>query len=236
MRVAIHQLIFLPWPGLFFKAMMADCLVLLDDIQFPRGRSWVNRNRVKNEQGELWLTAPVKRKGRSLQQISEVEFFEETDWRRKHLRSIRQSYARAPYLVDYLPGISEVYESGYEKLSSLNFELICYLCNALGLKNRVVLQSDLKVTGHGTDLIVSICRKLRASDYFTFRVSLKHLDLAKFNRAGVDIVAHSFQSPVYPQLWGDFIANLSVLDLLMNCGRKASSVLRNQQSLNRQNV
>lgn len=60
---AIHQPIFLPWPGLFRKAADADVLVLLDLVQFPRGRTWLTRNRLKNEDGEVWLTVPVSRKG-----------------------------------------------------------------------------------------------------------------------------------------------------------------------------
>ncbi|MCP4666272.1 MAG: WbqC family protein [Deltaproteobacteria bacterium] len=31
--------------------------------------------------------------------------------------------------------------------------------------------------------------------------------------------------PVYPQLWGRFIPNLSVFDLLFNCGPKGSSII-----------
>ena len=73
MIIACHQPNFLPWPGLFFKALQADRLVLLDDVQFPLGGSWVNRNRLKNDQGELWLTVPVWKRGRSLQRIDHVE-------------------------------------------------------------------------------------------------------------------------------------------------------------------
>jgi len=31
--------------------------------------------------------------------------------------------------------------------------------------------------------------------------------------------------PVYPQLWGDFIPNLSALDLALNCGPRAGDIL-----------
>jgi hypothetical protein len=34
-------------------------------------------------------------------------------------------------------------------------------------------------------------------------------------------------SPVYPQLWGDFIPNLSALDLILNCGPKAHDIMIN---------
>lgn len=54
MIVTTHQPIFLPWPGFFYKALCADVMVLLDDVQFPLGRTWITRNRLKSAQGEQW--------------------------------------------------------------------------------------------------------------------------------------------------------------------------------------
>jgi hypothetical protein len=230
MIVTTHQPLFLPWPGLFLKATMADSLVLLDNVQFPRGRSWVNRNRLKNEQGELWLTAPVYKKGRGLQKIREVELFNATNWRRKHLRGIHQSYANAPYLQDYFPPLKEIYERDQQRLVGLNLELIRFLCKILKLESRVLLQSELKITGQGTDLILDICQELGAKYYSTFAISAKHLDEAKMKRVGVEIVTSSYPSLVYPQLWGDFLRDLSVLDMLMNCGPRSASLLRDSIS------
>ena len=59
MKVACHQPAYLPWPGFFCKAMKADVIVLLDGVQFPRGTSRVNRNRIKTPGGQTWLTVPV---------------------------------------------------------------------------------------------------------------------------------------------------------------------------------
>lgn len=60
MIVTTHPPIFLPWPGFFYKAWRADTMVLLDTVQFPLGRSWMTRNRLKSDQGELWpLTSPA---------------------------------------------------------------------------------------------------------------------------------------------------------------------------------
>ncbi len=223
--IATHQPTFLPWPGFFIKALRADCLVLLDDVQFPRGSSWLSRNRLKNEQGQLWLTVPVHRKGRSLQKIREVELFNARNWRRKHLRSILQSYANAPYLDDYLPDLRDIYRAGHKRLVDLNVEIISYLCQALELRSSLLLQSELAVTGNATDLIVRICQQCRTHRYFTFPTSLKYLEQTKFEAAGIQIVTDSYYSPVYPQLWGDFLPNLSTLDMLLNCGPKSHSLL-----------
>jgi hypothetical protein len=43
--------------------------------------------------------------------------------------------------------------------------------------------------------------------------------------AGVKLRFFKMSHPVYPQLWGDFIPNLSSFDLLLNCGPKAHDIL-----------
>ena len=142
MIVAIHQPIFLPWPGFFHKAVRSDCVVLLDDVQFPRGRSWLNRNRLKNEDGELWLTVPVLKKGRGLQVVRNVEIFDGRGWRQKHLGSVRQNYAHAPYFDDYFQSIDTIWRAGHTLLAELNIDLIKFMMEALSLETPLLRQSD----------------------------------------------------------------------------------------------
>ena len=225
MVVTTHQPIFLPWPGLFYKAMRADTMVLLDKVQFPLGRGWMTRNRLKSEQGELWLTVHVWKKGRGKQVIREVRICNETDWRRTHLLGIRQNYAHAPYLDDYLAAVQAIYARSWERLIDLNLELIRFLWNALGLKCKLVLQSELDVSGAATDLIVSVCQALGAKAYFAVPFVEKFLDTDRFRASGIELTLAPFTPPVYPQLWGEFRSNLSALDLLLNCGPKSLDIL-----------
>ena len=226
MILAAHQPVFLPWPGLFHKAVHSDCLVLLDDVQFSRGRSWLNRNRLKNEDGELWLTVPVLKKGRGLQVIRRVEIQNDKGWRKKHLRSIQQNYVHAPYFADYFEAIETIYRSGHSLLSELNIDLINFFADALSLKTRLLRQSELGVIGKGTDLIVKICEHVGADRFLTFPMAEKHMDLDAMRNHGIEPVWANFHPPVYPQLWGDFIYNLSALDLLLNCGPNTRTSLQ----------
>ena len=225
MIVTTHQPIFLPWPGLFYKALRADTVVLLDEVQFPLGRGWMNRNRLKSQHGELWLTVPVWKKRRGKQLICDVEICEETDWRRKHLVSLQQQYAHAPWLAEHLPAVTAIYERGHRRLLDLNFAIIRYLAGALGTKTRFVLQSELGVSGHGTGLLVNVCRALKADTYTTLSPVEKYLDLARFSTSGVDVRFARFSPPVYPQLWGEFRYNVAAIDLLLNCGPMAPEIL-----------
>lgn len=228
MIIATHQPIFLPWPGFFYKAAHADCLVLLDDLQFPRGRSWLTRNRLKNEEGELWLTVPVLRKGRGFQRIRSVEIQNEKAWRRKHLMSIRQNYVHAPYFADYFPGVEEIYSKDHLLLADFTAELISFLMRALVLRTNSVRQSEIGVGGKGTDLLIAISEHLGADIFLVLPSAEKYIDKDAMKRHGIEVLRAEFHPPVYPQLWGDFVYNLSMLDLLLNCGPRSKEIVTGQ--------
>lgn len=215
----------MPWPGFFHKAARADHLVLLDGVQFPRGRTWLTRNRLKNENGELWLTVPVLKKGRGLQAIRSVEIHNERGWRRKHLQAIRQNYVHAPYFTDCFARVEEIYKKNHALLADFTIEIIAFLIEALSLRSHVHRQSDLGVTGRGTELLAGICKRLNADHFVVLPSAEKHVDAATMKRHGIETVRASFHPPVYPQLWGEFVFNLSTLDLLMNCGPKSRSIV-----------
>ena len=48
-----------------------------------------------------------------------------------------------------------------------------------------------------------------------------------FQRLGMTVSWFDYSGyPEYKQLWGDFTHNVSVLDLLFNCGRKAPHYMK----------
>ncbi len=50
-----------------------------------------------------------------------------------------------------------------------------------------------------------------------------------FEQAGVKLIYHDYQHPVYRQLYGEFVPFLSVIDLLFNCGKDSLDVLTNRK-------
>ena len=216
----------MPWPGLFFKAVHADTLVLLDDVQFPLGGSWVNRNRFKNDQGELWLTVPVWKRGRSLQRIDRVEICNEENWQKKHLFSLEHAYKHAPYWRDHLGFCLEIYQTQWQHLLQLNLKILKYFRVALGLARPFLLNSTLAIDSNGSQRLVDICTALGAGKYLTVHSSQKYLDQELFRRHSIDLIYYKYDAPIYPQLWGDFRANLSTLDLLFICGPKSPEIIR----------
>jgi hypothetical protein len=216
---------FCPYPGFFYKACLADVMVILDEVQFPRRTTWLSRNRFKNDQGALWLTVPVMKKGLGLQPISRVRICYDKRWPRKHLESLKVAYKHAPYLDEHLGFFERMFSGEFDRLAALNLAVIHYLWLCLRLETKLVLQSELAVRSGGTQLLVDICRALGASVFLVLEPVQKHLDQELLQKNGIDLRPVKYEPPVYPQLWGDFLANLSTFDLLLNLGFKASEVL-----------
>jgi hypothetical protein len=107
----------------------------------------------------------------------------------------------------------------------LNLELIHYLGATLGVEVKFVLQSSLGVEGSGSELLVKACEKIGADTYLAASASKKFTDAERFLCAGITLQFYRFVPPVYPQLWGHFVENLSYLDLLLNCGEKSREII-----------
>ncbi|OEU81361.1 MAG: hypothetical protein BA873_16865 [Desulfobulbaceae bacterium C00003063] len=225
MILSTYQPFFSPFPAFFYKAHLSDVMVILDDVQFPLQTTWISRNRFKNDQGALWITIPVWKKGLGLQKINQVRICHEGKWRKKHLVGLKSSYANAPYFREHLNVVEETFSEKFDRLVDLNLMIIRYIKEQLGIDTPIVLQSDLDVSAKGNELLVQLCWTLQASNYLAQSAIRKHLDARLFAEAGIELNFFTPPSPVYPQLWGDFVHDLSAFDLLFNCGPKSHEIL-----------
>jgi hypothetical protein len=119
----------------------------------------------------------------------------------------------------------DVLSCDHESILEVNMEFIAYVLKELFCTTWVVRMSELGIQGKGTGLIVDICRSLGATRYLTQESSRKWLDGVPFHQAGIEVWSFSPLSPVYPQLWGTFIPNLSIFDLLFTYGPQSRSFM-----------
>ena len=225
MILSAHQPYFAPYAGFFLKARLSDVFVLLDEVQFPRGTTWVSRNRFKSRQGTLWITIPVWKKGLGLQNINHVRICHEGRWRKKHLESLKAAYDRAPYFPEHLRFVEEMFSGKFDRLAELNLEILDYLMKALSVDTRFVRLSEIPAPSTGTLRLIEVCRAMGATRFLAQSAAAKYLDQKLFLDAGIELSFFRPPAPVYPQLWGDFLPNLSAFDLLFNCGPKAHEIL-----------
>ena len=225
MIISTTQPYFAPYPGFFYKAQLSDYFVILDDVQFPRKTTWITRNRFKNDQGTIWMTIPVWKRGLGLQKISEVRICHAGNWEKKHLRSFYSAYAKAPFILDHVGLMERVLSLQYDYLLDMNLEIINYILGYLKIETQMVLMSELGVSGKGTPLIIDICKSLGATQFLVQSSALAYYDSAQFESEGLELISFNKPKYIYPQMWGDFIANLSVLDMMFTCGAKARDII-----------
>ena len=133
MILTAHQPVYLPWLGLFHKIAISDTYVYFDNVQYLP-KDWMNRNKIKTNNDEIWLTVPVLRKGYRDLRTSEIKINNSTDWQKKHLRSISLNYKKTEYFDDYFPFFEEVYTKTWNTLSNLNEYMLRWFLKQLGIK------------------------------------------------------------------------------------------------------
>jgi len=227
--VAIHQPNYLPWLGFFYKMANCDVFVLLDDALHSKS-SFTNRNKVKTREGIKLLSVPLSTKEAK---INELIICNDQKWQSNHWNIIENSYRKAPHWEEYSAYFREILaKKSWTYLCELNIALIWLLKGILGIKTEIVTSSMLKISNHtGSERNLAICKYLGADVYLSGEGARSYNDEEAFEREGIKLDYTAFRHPVYHQLWGDFVASLSIIDLVFNEGEKSLSILREQRCL-----
>lgn len=225
MILTAHQPSYLPWLGFFSKMVKSDTFVYLDTVSYSKW-DWGSRNKIRTHEGWMWLTIPILTGGNSNQIFTEVKIDNTQQWARKHWKSISMNYSRAPFFSLYENFFRDVYSNEWTYLSELNEHITKFLMKSLGIKIKFVKAStSLQLEGHKSSLVLDMCMKMKA-DVFVFGGEGKnYAKIEDFENAGIKIIFQEYEHPVYPQIHGEFISNMSVIDLLFNCGPKSLDVL-----------
>jgi len=226
MRLVCLQPGFLPWTGFFDQLDRSEIFVIYDTVSYDRG-GWRNRNRIKTQQGIQWLTVPVIVNGFPL--IRDVKIDNHDNWAVKHLKSIKQNYSRAPYFKDYIGIFEEVYSKSWEYLIDIDMAFIMKIRECLGNGTTIEFASNLKIEGERTQRLVDMCLKLGATEFLEGHAGKGYLQgegEQLFKEKGINLVYQDYKHPVYPQLYGEFVSHLSVIDLLFNCGKESLNIIR----------
>ncbi|KPK97031.1 MAG: hypothetical protein AMJ95_11280 [Omnitrophica WOR_2 bacterium SM23_72] len=228
MKLCAHQPQYLPWLGYFDKIAKSDAFVFLDRVQY-KPREFQNRNKIRKQNGWMWLSVPVISKGKGRQIIYDCLIDNATDWKSKHAKSLKTWYAKAEFLDAHLPFFENLYSKEWVRLVDLNVEIINYILKQLGIERKIYFESDLGILHTQTERIIELCRKLKADTYLSGIGGKDYLEEAKFIEAGITLVYQDFVHPVYHQQFcsgkSDFIPFMSAIDLLFNEGNRSREVL-----------
>lgn len=228
MKVAIHQPNFLPWIGYFNKIKSVDLFVFFDDVQFERGKTYTSRTKIIIQGQECWLTIPVINKS-SLVLIKDIEVASDFTWKTKHLKTITNNYSKTRYFDEVFPIINKVYSNKSLYLIDYNVPLITDISAYLGVLTKFRFSSEvLGADSNGSDRILNILKSLNASVYLSGsgEGSKRYINESEFENKGVVLKWQHYEAKPYLQSGlKSFIGNLSIIDLLFNCGKEAVKLI-----------
>ena len=151
-----------------------------------------NRTYIDSSNGELMLTVPIKHSGKNVpRKLSKIKIDNSSNWKKTHYKSIKICYQSSPFFEFYEDDISFFYESDYEYLHQLNFASINLVCKWINLE----------------------MPKENFNAQEKEFINLFYLSNTKRTR---ELLEKKYTQTF--QVSNGFINDLSILDLIFNCG------------------
>ena len=151
-----------------------------------------NRTYIDSSNGELMLTVPIKHSGKNVpRKFSEIKIDNSSNWKKTHYKSIKICYQSSPFFEFYEDDISFFYESDYEYLHQLNFASINLVCKWINIE---MPKENFNV---------------QEKEF----INLIYLSNTKRTR---ELLEKKYTQTF--QVSNGFINDLSILDLIFNCG------------------
>ncbi|MDC0181993.1 WbqC family protein [Candidatus Thioglobus sp.] len=225
-KVAILQSNYIPWKGYFDLIASVDEFIIFDDMQYTR-RDWRNRNRIKTPIGLKWLSVPVQVKGKYDQKIRETQL-SGSDWQITHWRILEQNYRNTPYFDEIEEWLKPLYtERFYTSLSEMNLTFISSIISYLSIDTVISNSSDYILASEKTERLVDLCRQVGGTEYISGPAAKAYIDENVFEQMNIKLKWFDYSCyQEYPQLWGEFVHEVTILDLLFNCGKNSKSHMR----------
>ncbi|MEY2793884.1 MAG: hypothetical protein RJA76_1876 [Bacteroidota bacterium] len=160
-------------------------------------QTYRNRCTILTANGVQNLVVPIQHGSGQKIQVKDIQIDYSQGWQRQHIGAIQSSYGKSAYFEHFAPLFFDVYQKKSKYLLDLNIEFIDLVNKILGLNFTYNLSNDFLS---------------EQSIYFNLISPKKVLKLK-----------NKYQ---YRQCFGsEFVGGLSVLDLLMNCGREGIQII-----------
>ena len=222
MTLAIMQPYVLPYVGYIQLMNTVDTFVFYDDVAFIN-RGWVNRNRLLVNGKDYLFTIPLKEASQN-KTIREIELADDPKWRGKLLKTIEQSYRKAPQFGAVMPITERIIN--FQALSRSDVSVADYIFHSfteltayLGITTRLVASSTVYSNSElkAQERIVDICRQEGAKRYINPIGGTELYSQSAFDAIGCELRFIQPHRVTYPQTGAaEFVPWLSILDLLMN--------------------
>ena len=228
-KIAILQSNYIPWKGYFDIIDSVDEFIFYDEMQYTKN-DWRNRNKIKTQNGLIWLTIPCETKGiiSGSQKINETKIVDKK-WTKKHWNSIYNAYTKAPYFKEYKQIFEDLYKDceKEEYLCKVNYKFIFAINELLGINTKISFSQDYGLIEGKTERLVDLVKKAGGTEYISGPAAKNYIDEELFSKANIKLTWMEYYGyKEYPQLYPPFEHGVSILDLIFNCGKKSINYIR----------
>lgn len=228
MKIGIMQPYFLPYIGYWQLLNAVDKYIIYDDVNYIN-RGWINRNRILLNSKDKMITLSLKEVSQN-KLIKEIELLNNEKEREKLLKTISQSYKKAPFYDEVYPLIEEILNFKEINLGKFLENSIKKIIEYLEINTTILISSEIEKDNmlKGKNKILDICKNLGASEYYNAIGGQELYSYEEFNKEGIKLKFLKSGNIEYKQFKNEFIPNLSIIDVMMfNSKEKIKEFLNN---------
>ena len=207
---------FFPYIGYYQLIKLVDKFILYDDVNYIKG-GWINRNKILiNGQASL-LTIPLSNAS-PFKKINEIEVIENFNQRQKTLKTIELAYSKAKYFKVVYPLIQEILMYHDKNLVSFLHGSLKVILKYLNINTEISLSSSIKKStdNFGAAKVIDICHVLGGKSYINAIGGVELYNVDMFMQNGLDLFFLKPDANIqYKQFNNAFVANLSIIDVIM---------------------
>lgn len=218
MKLGIMQPYFFPYLGYFSLIKNTDHFVFFDTPQYER-RSWMNRNRILNINGDVnYITVPLV-KAPQKTAIKDMIVDNTQDWPESMIAKMGLYKKKAPYYEETVKFFRSVLKEKYHSLADLNVKTTIATCEYLGIEQRfdVFSKMDLSIgpVSQPDEWALEITKAMSYDTYINPPGGTAFFRKELYTKNGIDLKFLKINLQPYIQCIGRFESSLSIIDAMM---------------------
>ena len=100
------------------------------------------------------------------------------------------------------------------------------VCRYLEIQTPIVSSREFPLSGRSTERLIALLKELGATSYISGPSGKAYIDEDLFRQNRIALSYKTFDYQPYPQLWGPFVGEVTVLDLIANMGPDARGFIK----------
>ena len=222
---------FFPYIGYWQLINAVDKFVIYDDVSYIK-RGWINRNNILVNGHPMLMNVRLKKVSQN-KLINEVEVSHDLNYNIDLLKTIKESYSKAPFFEAIFPIVELVINQQEKNLAKYLAFSIKEVCKYLSIDTEIIISSEISKYNElkGQDRILDICKLLSTDQYINAIGGRSLYSNKDFDLCGIELKFLKTLNIRYPQLnHNEFVPNLSILDIMMfNSAGQISSMLNDYE-------